>query len=1039
MKHRARFVTMSLAFALAAGAHAQCPVEFADPTNTGAGGVSVAVGDVNGDGSLDVAGISQVDGTVRLARGNGDGTFQASTIIATLGGLCCGASVRLVDVTGDGRPDLIAVRRGADVAVMVNDGTGLFAEPTYYDLPADITDTPAFDVGPIKFDGTLGIVVPTVDGVGVLTSNGDGTFTGPVMFGSGQGINIRVAAILDARSIGTLAIVVNSGTGRLFNGDGSGDFELSSENYNWGNGERGMVVADMNSDGVPDIVREQVPAGVSVSLYQGNGQFSAEPTFGFGDSWYLKAADFNRDGLTDILSVAFGAGNVRVYIGNGDGTLAEPVEFAPGALEPAVGDMNGDLLPDILTTGGLRLQTPASPVLDPLAAAPALNGSVRAILPYLEQDNLVPSEQTIVAGAFSKFGVAPVSRIATYDGATFTQMGEGLNGTVNALTHHDLDAGGINPTEIIAGGAFTKSGLTKLFKVAAFDGKFWHPLGDAPIVPQAAKDGEGAAVVGWGAAGLVCQQRLLPGDLPSLRPGDVILGFALRVEGGLPAFPTAEKTWPRFDVALGKGVDVMSNTFAANFIGKPTRVRTGPLVMPAGAMPGGASPNQFGQYILFDKPFTYKGGNLLIETRSQSTGEALVADTFQPPETTGELRNFVDNVNASGADGLVSNNGGSRSWAIKLLTVPGPASGFNGNVNALVSGVFAGQTARGADPVLVAGGAFSKSGTTAVNRVAMWDGDKWIPIGAGFNGAVNALLIADLDGNGPNGPVLVAGGAFTKSGANALNRIAFFDGAQWQPVGPGFNGAVNALALHTFADGGEQLVAGGAFTKSGLTILNRIARFDGQGWQPIGDGFKGTVNTLFSDGLVDTGARALFAGGAFTKSGLNIVNRLAVLQGNAWAQLGDGAASIVRALARTDNAHSALGPHLKVGGDFKKTGVLVQPFVTAFGCPSDVLRAARAALPPGVVPPCSIADLAGGGRDGDRPDGRVTLDDAIAFIAIIGAYEPAVLDDLDDAIDAVDDDGEAGKPDDLTDTPEGETTLTDDVIAFVQAYLDGCP
>src|SRR6516164_2973577 len=53
------------------------------PLDTGASPYSVAVGDVNGDGRLDLATANFNDDTMSLLLGNGDGTFKPAQIYAT--------------------------------------------------------------------------------------------------------------------------------------------------------------------------------------------------------------------------------------------------------------------------------------------------------------------------------------------------------------------------------------------------------------------------------------------------------------------------------------------------------------------------------------------------------------------------------------------------------------------------------------------------------------------------------------------------------------------------------------------------------------------------------------------------------------------------------------------------------------------------------------------------------------------------------------------------------------------------------------------
>lgn len=118
-------------------------------------------------------------------------------------------------------------------------------------------------------------------------------------------------------------------------------------------------------------------------------------------------------------------------------------------------------------------------------------------------------------------------------------------------------------------------------------------------------------------------------------------------------------------------------------------------------------------------------------------------------------------------------------------------------------------------------------------RVTIFNGTTFLPLPPGLNGAVHALIIADPDGTGPLGECLIAGGAFSRSGPATVSRVARFDGANWQPIGPGLGGTVNTLLSGVIDNQGTRAVfAGGAFTRSGTQSIARLARWVGAQRQP---------------------------------------------------------------------------------------------------------------------------------------------------------------------------------------------------------------
>ena len=115
-----------------------------------------------------------------------------------------------------------------------------------------------------------------------------------------------------------------------------------------------VATADFNGDGIADIVSaNSISNTVSVLLGTGTGGFSAKTDFTVGTAPYSVAvADFNGDSKADIVAANLNADTISVLLGTGTGSFGAKTDFtsAPRPYAIAIGDFNGDGKADIVTT-----------------------------------------------------------------------------------------------------------------------------------------------------------------------------------------------------------------------------------------------------------------------------------------------------------------------------------------------------------------------------------------------------------------------------------------------------------------------------------------------------------------------------------------------------------------------------------------------------------------------------------------------------------------------------------------------------------------
>lgn len=307
---------------------------------------SMVLADINNDGMLDLIAPQFGFSNVAIALGDtvNHGIFQPPTFVSVPSPSIYYCAVG--DLNGDGLPDLVTSGGNGDSAYIILQDpahTGSFLSPRRIGssitkpLIADMNNDGIPDI--VLYQAGSTFVTP---GVTILLGDpqNPGSFL-PATTTMISGSDIRSAAAADMNGDGLPDIVIGNYNAQtvsvLLNDPAHPGSLLAKTDYPAGGPIFDLAIGDMDGDGLPDVVMGSVSAGVTVLLNSSGspGQLLAPHSYPVsatpagGRSLGIAVGDIDGDGVLDVVSGNFGP-VFDVLLGRGDGSLLAATAYSTG-------------------------------------------------------------------------------------------------------------------------------------------------------------------------------------------------------------------------------------------------------------------------------------------------------------------------------------------------------------------------------------------------------------------------------------------------------------------------------------------------------------------------------------------------------------------------------------------------------------------------------------------------------------------------------------------------------------------------------------
>lgn len=530
------------------------------------------------------------------------------------------------------------------------------------------------------------------------------------------------------------------------------------------------------------------------------------------------------------------------------------------------------------------------------------------VVTSFDPDGPGPASNRLIVGGILRDSDGP-ENIVAWDGSAWSPLGGGIHeGEVTSLAVLDPDGPGPASPRLIVGGSFGRAGEIDARRIASWDGAAWSALGEglprvdaiATYAPPGREqrvyaagfdtlyewDGAVWRTIGQSSGAVTALQSAEP--VGAHGPELYAAGFLTSIDG------TPVHRIAAWDGELWR--DAGDSRFESAIATQVVHQAGGPMVFAVAT-------------VASDEPWLASVGVLArqdgeawtVVANAPRPAKCTAGSTVAPNSALGGL--FVagwdpidpDTTNAQSVarfDGTTYQALGGGRGAV----IPGRASWFPFTFD---------PTGDGSQPRLFLAGRSGNFGGIAAAGLVTWDGARWIAIdNSGVDGSVFAAQAFD-DGAGP---AVCLAGLFSEFGGAPARNIVRWDGTAFSPLGAGMNMPVFALTV--FDDGGgPALYAGGDFYDADNdpnSPESHVARWNGARWEGlVGGQLSGTLSYVRSmtvfDLPDDSQPPLLVVGGSFERAGIRNARNVAAWNGTTWSRLGDGVPLNVHSLAAFDD------------------------------------------------------------------------------------------------------------------------------------------